>query len=157
MDKVKYTLIFLFILLVTGAVLVILGFRPKVSLDNVISGEGIYKFLLADTIEEQVKGLSEMGSLPENTVMFFAYEKDDSCAIWMKDMLFNIDVVWLDKDFKVIDYKEAISPDTFPENFAPKTPCRYFIEANEGFIQVNNIKQDQRIFVNFDDLTLRLK
>ena len=63
-----------------------------------------YNFLLADNIEERVQGLSGKDDLPDNTVMFFDLIEDEICGVWMKEMKFSIDAVWLNRDFKVIDF-----------------------------------------------------
>ena len=63
------------------------------------------------------KGLSGRVSLPSNQGMLFNFKEIDRHCIWMKDMKFNIDIAWLDASAKVIDVKENVSPDTYPESF----------------------------------------
>ena len=113
-----------------------------------------YTFLLADTKEKRNAGLSDKDSLPADTVLLFSYGEDGKCSIWMKDMKFSIDVVWLDDNFTVVDLKEGLSPDTYPQAFSPISPCRYFIEAEEGFIRTNNIRIDDKVSVDFTNSLL---
>ncbi len=108
-----------------------------------------YTLLLADTKEKRNAGLSGKDSLPTNTVLLFSYEKNERCSVWMKNMKLSIDVVWLDDNFTVVDLKEGLSPDTYPKAFSPASPCRYFIEAKEGFIQANNIRINNKVSIDF--------
>jgi len=115
-----------------------------------------YAFLLADTPEKRNAGLSGKDSLPVDTVLLFSYEKDSSCSIWMKNMKFSIDVIWLDDKLTVISLKEGLSPGTYPRTFSPAAPCRYFIEAKAGFIQANNIRLNDKIAIDFASSLLSL-
>lgn len=60
---------------------------------------------LAITLAEQEQGLS--GVKPEdfddNQGMLFHYLKDDEKYFWMPDTYFDLDLFYLDKDFKIID------------------------------------------------------
>lgn len=119
--------------------------------EGVASGESPYLFILAGTPAERSRGLSGADSLPANTVMLFAYESNDTCGVWMRDMKFPIDIVWLDENFNVIYFTESLSPATYPRIFYPVSLCRYFIEAEEGFIRENDIRIGSRVSVDFDN------
>lgn len=98
------------------------------------------KHILANTAETRVKGLSGMESLPKDTVMLFVFDTPDKYGIWMKDMKFPIDIIWLDQDGKVITLESNVSPDTFPKVFFPLENSLYTIEANSGFIDQNQLE-----------------
>jgi uncharacterized membrane protein (UPF0127 family) len=115
-----------------------------------------YNFILSDTLEKRIQGLSGRDSLPDNTVMLFDFGKEDNCGIWMKDMKFSIDAVWLNSEFKVLDFKESISPDTFPQIFSSIFPCRYLIEAREGFVKENKIERGDKVSIDFVNLSLKI-
>jgi uncharacterized membrane protein (UPF0127 family) len=117
--------------------------------EDVASGESPYLFVLAGTPAERSRGLSGADSLPANTVMLFSYEGNDTCGVWMKDMKFPIDIVWLDENFNVIYFTESLSPATYPRIFYPVSLCRYFIEAEEGLIRTNDISIGSRVSVDF--------
>lgn len=124
-----------------------------------------YNFLLADTQEKRVQGLSGKDFLPSDTIMFFDFEKEDDCVIWMKDMKFSIDAIWLDSEFKVIDFQRGILVSSYPfDTYAPfsrKFPfevflCRYLIETNEGFIKENAVQIGDNVLVDFTNSTLKV-
>ncbi|MEK7519248.1 MAG: DUF192 domain-containing protein [Patescibacteria group bacterium] len=115
-----------------------------------------YNFSLVDSREKRAQGLSGRNSLPENTVMLFDFETDDICGIWMKDMKFSLDLIWIDSNFKIIDFKEEVALSTYPTVFTPISFCRYLIEVKEGFIKENNIALGDNVLVDFANFTLKI-
>ena len=90
-------------------------------------------------LERQI-GLSFRESLAIDAGMLFVFEKPDKHGIWMKDMNFPLDIIWLDENFKVVNFKKDVSPDTFPTAFTPSSPALYVIETNTGFVDRFSIK-----------------
>jgi uncharacterized membrane protein (UPF0127 family) len=95
---------------------------------------------LADTQEKQTLGLSGRKNLPENNAMLFIFETPGKEAFWMKDMNFNIDIIWLDENYKIVGIKENAEPDSYPETFTPDEPALYVLETNAGFAKKYGIK-----------------
>ena len=106
---------------------------------------------LAVTPEEKTQGLSGRESLPEDTVLVFVFEELSKHGIWMPEMMFSIDIIWLDDDKRVVFYEKEVSPETFPEVFIPPAPARYVVEANEGFVDKNGVKEGD-VFVFENDI-----
>jgi uncharacterized membrane protein (UPF0127 family) len=95
---------------------------------------------IADTLAERVQGLSGRANLPPNTVLLFIFNNSDYQGIWMKDMLFPIDIIWLDESYRVVDIESSVSPDTYPQIFRPTETARYVIEASAGFSSEKKIR-----------------
>lgn len=93
-----------------------------------------------DTHAERVKGLSGRDSIPQNHVLYFVFDEADYHGIWMKDMQFPIDILWLNEYNEVVTIRANVSPDTYPDVFYPTKPARFVLEANAGFAARNNIK-----------------
>ena len=91
-----------------------------------------YHVILANTEELRVKGLSDRKELEKNNVMLFTFDKPQNVGIWMKDMLFNIDIVYADENWNVINYFDDVAPSTYPSVFYPASPAMYVIEMNTG-------------------------
>lgn len=106
------------------------GGEKATDFDNshLIIGTTSFDLIIADDEMERIKGLSGRESILANQVMLFVFPNIDFHGIWMKDMNFSIDIVWLDQNFRVSDLKQEISPETFPEVFKPKTKSRYVLE-----------------------------
>jgi len=94
---------------------------------------------IARTAEEQHKGLAIFDTLPSNTGMFFIFDHDDAYGIWMKDMKFAIDIIWIDAKGNIVDMAEGAMPESFPRVFTPRAPARYVLEVVQGFVEQHNI------------------
>jgi uncharacterized protein len=102
---------------------------------------------LADTQKERTQGLSLRKSLEDRDGMLFVFDNEDLHGIWMKDMNFSIDILWIDEDYKIIDIKNDARPESYPEVFFPNENAKYVLEINAGFVEMNNIKiKDKIIF-----------
>lgn len=104
---------------------------------------------VAKTWPERIKGLSGTPYLPEHLVKLFIFDTPAFHSIWMKDMLYDIDILWVDTNNKIIHIEEKVSPDSYPDLFVPNEPALYVIETAAGFIAKNKIKVG-------DDITLPL-
>jgi len=103
------------------------------------------KVELANNEYKQIKGLSNRASLAQGQGMLFIFSSEDIPGIWMKDMNFSIDVVWLSEQGKVIYLKENVSPDTYPKVFKSKQVSKYVLELPEYSIKEYNIKLNDQI------------
>ncbi|MEK7628556.1 MAG: DUF192 domain-containing protein [Patescibacteria group bacterium] len=112
---------------------------PGVYLPVVKVGGVPVNVIKANTPEERNKGLSGRPSLPPLTGMWFAFETDDLYGIWMKEMQFSIDVIWISKDGDIVDVAPNVSPETYPKIFKPHAPARYVLEVPSGFMEQYNL------------------
>lgn len=95
---------------------------------------------VADNPSERQLGLSGRDNLPATEGLLFVFPESDYHGIWMKDMRFPIDVIWIDEHFKVIDITRNLKPETFPRIFEPRVPARFIIETNSNFTASFGIK-----------------
>lgn len=106
--------------------------RPHVT---VRIGDGVYLVQVAKTPEAREKGLSETANLRENAGMLFIYDTEDKWAMWMKDMNYPIDIIWLDKDKKIVYIVKNAPPESYPfESFTPKQDAKYVLEVPAGTV-----------------------
>lgn len=94
---------------------------------------------LANTPALRTRGLSGRQSLPEGEGMLFDFGNAERPGIWMKDMHFSLDLVWLDEEKTIIGFTPRVSPDTYPEVFYPPFPARYVLEVNAGWVDAHGI------------------
>jgi len=95
---------------------------------------------VADSIPERIQGLSDTPFLPDNVVKLFVFGAAGTHSIWMKDMNYSLDIIWLDEDGVIVHIEPNVSPDTYPDSFASPVPAWYVVEANAGFVEKNGIK-----------------
>jgi len=68
---------------------------PLVTGTLVIAGRVTLTVELARTVEEQVRGLSGRPGLKPGHGMLFVYDRPHPVSIWMKDMRFPLDIIWI--------------------------------------------------------------
>lgn len=131
-------LLTVFVLSVISLALVFnfLNDKPKLYLGN--AEPLIYE--LADTKSERIQGLSDRINLKDNRAMLFVFEESDYHGIWMKDMNFSIDIIWLDDMKHVVYIEESVSPNSYPQVFMPSVPAKYVIETNAGWVEENSLQ-----------------
>lgn len=89
---------------------------------------------VAQTPEERTRGLSGSPYLPVGIGKFFVFDGPGRWGIWMKDMLYSIDIIWLDAAGFIVHIEEQVSPDTYPRAFTPTSDSQYVLEVNAGFV-----------------------
>jgi len=94
---------------------------------------------IADTLSKRIKGLSDTPFLPDEVVKLFAFGVPGSHSIWMKDMSYSLDILWVAENGEIVHIEENVSPDTFPTSFSSPVPAWYVVEANAGFVERNQI------------------
>ena len=102
---------------------------------------------VADSMPELIKGLSDTPSLPDTIVKLFAFGSTGKHSIWMKDMNYPLDIIWLDESGTIVHIVEKVSPDTYPESFSPPKPARYVIETNAGFVASSSVSVGDEVIV----------
>lgn len=94
---------------------------------------------LAITMADQIRGLS--GVKPENfnddQAMLFFYTKDELHHFWMPDTYFDLDLFYLDKNFRVIGIQRSLKhfPSRQPDHLIPRAEpffCRHVMEMKSS-------------------------
>ncbi len=100
---------------------------------------------VAESLKDRIKGLSGRNNLKKDSGMLFIFSGSDFHSIWMKEMNFPIDIVWIDKNFKVVGLKNVAKPESYPEIFKPQSPARYVLEISAGEAKRAKIKIDSTV------------
>jgi uncharacterized membrane protein (UPF0127 family) len=98
---------------------------------------------VAQTSEEQRVGLGGRPGLAPNQAMLFPLAQPQALPIWMKDMRFPIDILWLDQDGKVIYALQNVPPcqsDQPCTVYTPPQPANFVLEVPAGFVQDHGIE-----------------
>jgi uncharacterized membrane protein (UPF0127 family) len=104
-------------------------------------GNHNFKATVLTERQDLQNGLSGTDSLPADELMFFDFGGDYRWGIWMKDMKYSIDVIWMDKDGKVTHIVEEMKPESYPGHYQPEDLSRYVIEGISGTIDKTGIKK----------------
>ena len=108
-------------------------------------GDGQFALRVARTAAERQQGLSGTEQLPEHEALLFDFQTDDTWGIWMKDMNYPIDIVWLDASKKVVHIVKHAPPSSYPETiYRPADRARYVIELKAGAVDSKRITRGTR-------------
>lgn len=136
--------IFYLVIVIVFVVYFFLLFKKNIQTNNIqyvkIAGQ-VLKVDLALTPRAQEQGLSGRSGLKENEGMLFVFDTPGQYSFWMKDMNFPIDMIWFDKNLRVVYIKKNAEPDSYPDTFAPATDAKYVLEVSSGFSEKNNLKE----------------
>jgi uncharacterized membrane protein (UPF0127 family) len=101
--------------------------------------EKCFSLEVADTNKERISGLSGRSGLRIDNGMLFVFDKPDKQCIWMKDMLFSLDIIWLNEFKEIIKLEKNVSPETFPRTFC-SGDTKYVMEFTAGFADEYGLK-----------------
>ena len=94
---------------------------------------------IASTSDKMSLGLGGREVLEEGKGMWFVFPEEGMHGIWMKAMKISIDIVWFDKNMKIVAIKEDVSPESYPEIFFPSSKSLFVLELPSGFVKKHQI------------------
>ena len=89
------------------------------------------------------RGLSGRDHLAPTDGMLFRFDVNQPVCVWMKDMKFPLDILWLDADRRITYSKQNVQPDTYPQAFCHD--AQYVVEVNAGTIKAANLRLGQQL------------
>ena len=89
-------------------VLNLLFFQKLAAIEIIISNKKeSFIVSLAQSDEEKKRGLMFVKNLEDINGMLFLYKKEKILKIWMKDTFLDLDVIFIDKNFKISSIKKG--------------------------------------------------
>lgn len=122
---------------------------------SLMVGEYTMTLEIADEWHERVRGLSGRKTLPEDSGLLFVFEEAGYPGIWMKDMNFPIDIIWLSEvvgegnQMRIVDIKRHILPGTYPTTFHPSEPASFVLEMGAGVSEKIGLEVGDALDVSF--------
>jgi uncharacterized membrane protein (UPF0127 family) len=84
---------------------------------------------LATTASAQQLGLGGRACIGQNEGMLFVFSQPSQYSMWMKDMKFPIDIVWIGSNHKTVGVYRGVEPSTYPDTFVNSDgPALYVLE-----------------------------
>lgn len=84
---------------------------------------------LARTMDEKVRGLSGRPGLEPGQGMLFVYDRPQAISIWMKDMRFSLDIIWI-REGRIVQIEKQAPPLT------PTGPPRIYTATGDQVLEV---------------------
>lgn len=100
---------------------------------------------IADTDSKRIQGLSGRKDLKEGTGMLFIFDAPKQNYFWMKDMNFDIDIIWFNEEGELIYVVEGATPASYPELLGPNENSKYVLEVPSGFFKKEGWKLGDKI------------
>lgn len=98
------------------------------------------KLEVADTFEERQIGLMYRKQLPENSGMLFIFQKEEPRQFWMKNTYLELDIIFLDHEYRVTNVVSRAVPLTESHRNSTK-PAMYAVELVGGSAEKLGIKE----------------
>lgn len=107
---------------------------------------------IADTKPLQIRGLMFQEKLPYDQGMLFVFEGEDTRSMWMLNMQFSLDLLWIDSDGNVVHIEKDAQPcksalETMACTFTNGNgkPAKYVLEVTSGFVDMFNITENSKL------------
>ncbi|MFH1790190.1 MAG: DUF192 domain-containing protein [bacterium] len=118
---------------------------------QIVIGSEKINVLLADTLEHRYKGLGKRKDFGKYNGMLFVFDTEDRHAIVMRDMLFDIDIIWLD-DLKIVDMAPNVKAqpnvsESLLDYYLPRIESDMVLELPAGFIGKYKLKIGDSIVI----------
>lgn len=102
--------VWLVLVLATGALAATAETNPPLPTATLtIAGRVTLNVELARSVLEKTRGLSNRPQLADGQGMLFVYEAPQPVGIWMKDMRFPLDILWV-RDGRIVKIQKAAPP-----------------------------------------------
>jgi uncharacterized membrane protein (UPF0127 family) len=112
-----------------------------------IEGYNISAFV-ADTDDKRSKGLSGIENMSGNQGMLFVFNNPSKQGFWMKEMMFPIDIIWLDSNNSVIHIEKKLQPCTsvlLCTVYSPSRDAKYVLETISGFADLHSVNEGDKM------------
>jgi len=111
--------------------------RGTVKIDGIV-----LEVQIADTDPRRARGLMFQEQLPLDEGMLLVFDDANKRSIWMLNMQFPLDVIWIDDNSKVVfieknvpPCKTALETVTCPSYKGGSKDAKYVLEVTAGFVE----------------------
>lgn len=104
----------------------------------------------AMTQEERTTGLMNRTNLPEYSGMLFIFDEERMHKIWMKNMFFPLDIIWLDERGIIVHIDKNVMPcNEYCKSFGPELSVKFVLEVNGLYTDSHNINVGDSVRIIF--------
>ena len=148
--KILLAIIFLFLFL-SVIILLILQNRQGEKQNRACFKNHCFYIELAVTPEERSKGLMFRENLDFESGMLFIFKKEEKHSFWMKNTLIPLDIIWINKNKKVVFISEGVQPckEYFCSIIEPIENAKYVLEINGGISEKIGLAVGDKINIEY--------
>ena len=110
--------------------------------DQICINNNCFVIEIVKTSEEREKGLMNRSSMPLNQAMLFIFKNEDFHSFWMKNTLIPLDIIWINKENKIIHLEHNVQPckNDPCKTYIPNQKAIYVLEINAGLAKEYNFQ-----------------
>ena len=108
-------------------------------------GKKVFSVLVADTPTKRALGLSGREELSSGNGMLFVFGTLGDHSLWMKDMNFAIDILWINENKEIIYILEHVAPETYPTAFTSPEDALFVLEFPMGTVAKAGINLGDKV------------
>ena len=102
---------------------------------------------LADTDLKRKTGLQCKKKMKLNEGMLFIWKREDYRSFWMKNTSIPLDIIFLDKKYKIVDISYNAKPFSL-KSILSKKKAKYVLELNKGVFASYKFGLKDKIIIN---------
>lgn len=127
--------------------------KSQVATVSIISENETFSFNaeIADEPTEREKGLMFRENLDEDSGMFFIFDETKILNFWMKNTLIQLDIIFIDEDFKIINIvgnaEPCVGKDIVCPGYVSELPAKYVLEIAGGRAKELGIKPADEVSI----------
>jgi len=121
--------------------------RGTIKIDNVV-----LEVQIADTDPLRTRGLMFQEELSFDEGMIFVFEGEERRSIWMRNMQFSLDILWLDIEGNILHIEKNVPPcktaletATCPSYKGDNKLAKYVLEVTSGFVDEYSITENSKL------------
>ena len=99
---------------------------------------------IADSPDEQARGLMNRTALAEDRGMLFVFEEEQELSFWMKNTLIPLSIAYMDSEGHIVDIQDMKPLDDEEPHYVSAEPARYALEVNQGFFEERGVEVGNR-------------
>lgn len=108
----------------------------------------LFNVELALTVEQQQRGLMNREKMDDDHGMLFVYNRVQETAMWMKNTIMPLDMLFIDNDGKILSIYENARP--YDEKaISSQFPVRATLELKGGQVAARGIKVGDTVFNSY--------
>ena len=111
---------------------------------------------IADTEHRRADGLMFQEELSFDEGMLFIFDDSKKRTFWMSNMLFSLDIIWIDAQGNIVYIEKNVPPcnntetEKCPRYDGGGNEAKYVLEVTAGFVDKFVISEDSKLEINFN-------